>query len=64
MFIYCGNRVGKKQTVNKYLLVFALNFLDFPIFFSLFFVNNFPGFLLVIFFFKNAAGKPAYSSGI
>ena len=40
MFIYCGNRVGKK-TVNKYLLVFALNFLDFSIFFSCFFVNDF-----------------------
>ena len=61
MFIYCGNRVGKK-TVNKYHLVFAFNFLDFPIFFSRFFVNNIPGFLLV--FFKNAAGKPAYSSDI
>ena len=63
MFIYCGNPVAKNKKTGKQITPsFALNFLDFPSFFPSFFCKYFSWFSPS--FFKDAVGKPTYSSGI
>ena len=47
MFIYCGNLVGKSKKGKRITPSFCVKLPRFSYFFPSFFVNDFPGFLLV-----------------